>query len=103
MAYELDQTTGTKDVPFRAQFPEGTRQAVVCVYFVNSDDPLPEGFETAVQGVGRGALQNAGYEVADVRTSYKLQADETTDSYVQFEVHVGKDYPDETPTGNEGE
>lgn len=103
MPYAIDETSGTQNVPFRARFPEGMRQAVVTIHFVNTTEPISEGYQNAVQSNARGTLQAAGFEVADLRTVYTLQADETLESYVQCEVHVGKDYPDEPPDSNDGE
>lgn len=97
MPYQLDLTTGTKETPTRVPFLEGKKQAVVCVAFVDASTPLTEGDATACQGAMRGTLQANGYDVSDARFAYVLQADEELPSYVDFGIHVGKDYPDETP------
>ena len=97
MPYQLDLTTGTKATPTRVPFPEGKKQAVVCVAFVDASTSLTEGVATACQGAMRGTLQANGYDVSDARFAYALQADEELPSYVDFGIHVGKDYPDEEP------
>ena len=97
MPYQLDLTTGTKATPTRVPFPEGKKQAVVCVAFVDASTSLTEGVATACQGAMRGTLQANGYDVSDARFAFALQADEELPSYVDFGIHVGKDYPDEAP------